>query len=46
MYLFVHYPSDVIFGAILGTLIAITVFYGYEKYKRNKVKNIEEELQN
>lgn len=34
MYLFVHYPSDVVFGAILGSLIAIIVFYGENKYRK------------
>lgn len=34
MYLFVHYPSDVAFGAILGSLIAIIVFYGENKYRK------------
>lgn len=34
MYLFVHYPSDVLFGAILGCIIAITVFYGNNKYRK------------
>lgn len=34
MYLFVHYPSDVLFGAILGSLIAIIVFYGENKYRK------------
>lgn len=43
MYLFVHYPTDVLAGAILGTLIAIIVFYGYEKYKKNKNQKLENE---
>lgn len=34
MYLFVHYPSDVLFGAILGSLIAIIVFYSDNKYRK------------
>lgn len=34
MYLFVHYPSDVLFGAILGSIIAIIVFYGSNKYRK------------
>lgn len=44
MYLFVHYPTDILGGVILGTLIAVTVFYGYENYKnkRKTKKEIEE----
>ncbi|MCI8700644.1 MAG: phosphatase PAP2 family protein [Clostridia bacterium] len=34
IYLFVHYPSDVVFGAILGSLISIVVFYGENKYRK------------
>lgn len=41
MYLFVHYPTDIIAGAILGTLISMIVFYGYENYK-NKKENKQE----
>lgn len=37
MYLFVHFPTDIIGGAILGTLIAIAVFY-IGKIIENKIK--------
>ena len=34
MYLFVHFPTDVIGGALLGAIISITVFYSYEIFKK------------
>lgn len=36
LYVGVHYPSDVIFGAVLGTLIGLIFFwiFGEKKYKR------------
>lgn len=40
VYLYVHYPSDVIVGAILGTIFAFVSFFvvkkAYEKVKKSK----------
>lgn len=36
MYLFVHFPTDVLGGAILGTIISIVVYYTYELIKNYK----------
>lgn len=44
MYLFVHFPTDVLCGAALGTLISIFVFDGYEKIK-NKKMDVKKEIQ-
>ena len=39
MYLFVHFPTDVLAGAILGTVIALSVYYfGNKIEKRIKKK--------
>lgn len=38
MYLFVHFPTDILAGAILGTLISIAVYYGYEKIKKEQIQ--------
>lgn len=35
MYLFVHYPSDVLVGAVLGTIIAIIAFFTVDKILKN-----------
>lgn len=43
MYLFVHFPTDILCGAILGTLISIFVYKGYEKIKNKKVEKEAEE---
>ncbi len=40
MYLFVHFPTDILGGAILGTIISISVYNIYENIK-NKQKNEE-----
>ena len=38
LYLFVHFPTDIIGGIALGTTISLAVYYGYEKIKnRNKI---------
>jgi len=38
LYLFVHFPTDIIGGIVLGTMISLAVYYGYEKIKnRNKI---------
>lgn len=42
MYLFVHFPTDILCGAALGTLISIIVYDVYEIIK-NKKTNIEKE---
>lgn len=44
MYLFVHFPTDILCGAALGTLISIFVYDVYEIIK-NKKKNEEKEVQ-
>ena len=38
MYLFVHFPTDILAGMILGTGISLAVYYGHKK-----IKNIKEE---
>lgn len=42
MYLFVHFPTDILGGAILGSIISETVYYGHKKIKSNIVKKQEE----
>lgn len=44
MYLFVHFPTDILCGVALGTLISIFVYDGYERIK-NKKTNVEKEIQ-
>lgn len=44
MYLFVHFPTDILGGMILGTVISLVVYYSYEKIK-NRKQNIEKEVQ-
>ncbi len=36
LYLYVHYPSDVLAAAILGVLLAVAVFRVFEKIDKNK----------
>lgn len=36
MYLFVHFPTDVLAGMILGMGISFTVYYVYNKMKKNR----------
>lgn len=38
MYLFVHFPTDILAGAILGILIAVSVYYGFSKIDKYKNK--------
>ena len=38
MYLFVHFPTDILAGMILGTVIALAVYHGYEKIKAKKLE--------
>jgi len=45
MYLFVHFPTDILGGIILGTLISIAVYYGFEKIKNRKNKTNEQEIE-
>lgn len=46
MYLFVHFPTDILGGAILGTVISILVYYGYKKIREdNKFKKEENKKQ-
>ena len=43
MYLFVHFPTDILGGAALGTLISILVYEVYENIKNKKeVKEVQE----
>lgn len=42
MYLFVHFPTDVIGGALLGTIIAVAVFYIGKILENNKKAKKEE----
>ncbi len=44
MYLFVHFPTDIIGGAALGALISIFVYDGYDIIK-NRKKDVEIEVQ-
>lgn len=44
MYLFVHFPTDILCGVALGTLISIFVYDGYERIKNEKTK-VEKEIQ-
>lgn len=41
LYLFVHFPTDVLGGAILGTFISILTYYIYEKFVLPKLKKKE-----
>lgn len=43
MYLFVHFPTDVLCGAALGTLISIFVYSVYKNMKGKK-KNMEKKI--
>ena len=36
MYLFVHFPTDILGGIIIAAGISIAVYYGYEKIKNKK----------
>ena len=44
LYLFVHFPTDILGGMLLGTAISLAVYYGYEKIKKQKV-NTEKEVE-
>lgn len=47
LYLFVHFPTDVLGGAILGTVIAISVYFiGNKIIEKRKTNNKTEEIQN
>lgn len=39
MYLYVHYPSDVVVAALLGVLLGIALFRAFEKIVKPKLKN-------
>lgn len=38
MYLFVHFPTDILGGIVIGTAISTAVYYGNEKIKNKKLK--------
>ena len=38
MYLFVHFPTDVIAGMLLGIAIALLVYYSYKKFERYQIE--------
>ncbi|MEG0614254.1 MAG: phosphatase PAP2 family protein [Oscillospiraceae bacterium] len=38
MYLYVHYPSDIIFGSILGIIVAILMSLIMNKIEKNSIK--------
>jgi undecaprenyl-diphosphatase len=42
LYLGVHYPTDVLAGALLGILMALALSRGYESLMKNRMKTIEE----
>ena len=44
MYLFVHFPTDIICGMALGTLISILVYDSYEILKNRKSKIKEQQM--
>ena len=35
IYLYVHFPSDVLFGLVLGVLIGVFVYFMYRKFIEN-----------
>lgn len=39
MYLFVHFPTDILGGIILGTINSLVVYYAYEKIKNKNIEN-------
>ena len=40
MYLFVHFPTDVLASVVLGTLVAVVVHYFVEKYRGKNILKI------
>ena len=38
MYLFVHFPTDILAGLILGILNSVAVFYGYSRIKSKQIQ--------
>lgn len=38
MYLFVHFPTDILGGIVLAIIISLSVYYGYDKIKNRKSK--------
>lgn len=42
MYLFVHFPTDILAGTILGILISIAIYYGYKKIRDKNIKEIKQ----
>ena len=40
LYLFVHYPSDILAGAVLGMAIGETVYYWWMRWGKNRTKSI------
>ena len=44
MYLFVHFPTDVLAGAVLGTIIAITVYVVADKIIKSRSEKKSENI--
>jgi len=42
MYLFVHFPTDILAGAILGIAISICVYYGYKRIANKNIREIKQ----
>lgn len=38
MYLFVHFPTDIVGGIALATIISMIVYYGWEEINNKKIK--------
>lgn len=41
LYLFMHFPTDVLLGAVVGTFFAIITYFGIKKFYSKKEKSIE-----
>lgn len=41
MYLYVHFPTDIIGGIVFGVLNALILYFLYNKFIKNKINNLE-----